>query len=330
MVRDLGKVVFVVIGRNEGERLRSCLSSVLALSKAVVYADSASSDGSVALARSLDVKVVEIASAPMNAARGRSEGLAAARSAFGEAQFVQFIDGDCVLNPDWPKAAAAFLSGNPRVAAVCGRRREADPESSFYNRLVDFEWNTPVGQIAACGGDSMMRIAALEEAGGFDVTLMASEEPELCSRLARCGWEIWRLDREMTEHDAAIHTFAQWWRRTVRSGYGYAQVWRKNGWPSRGGAAGQLKSAILWIAAFPMLVCMFALALDEPELTATIPVAYLLQLLRIRRRYGGSLRFSLRAAALVMIAKVAELTGAAEYLVSSGPSTPIAYKRPSL
>ena len=43
---------------------------------------------------------------------------------------------------------------------------------------------------------------------------------------------------------------------------------------------------------------------------------------------GGSLRFSLRAAALVMIAKVAELAGAAEYLVSSGPSTPVAYKRP--
>ncbi len=36
----------VVIGRNEGERLRRCLESVLGATPGVVYVDSGSSDGS--------------------------------------------------------------------------------------------------------------------------------------------------------------------------------------------------------------------------------------------------------------------------------------------
>ena len=328
-MRELQDIAFVVIGRNEGERLRLCLRSVLALSKAVVYADSSSSDGSVALARSCGVQVVEITSPPFNAARGRREGLAAAQFAFPSADFVQFLDGDCVLDPDWPSAAAAFLRANPRVAAVCGRRREVDPDNSFYNRLADCEWNTPVGQAAACGGDSMMRIAALDQAGGFDVSLMASEEPELCSRLSRSGWAIWRLDREMTEHDAAIFTFGQWWRRTVRSGYGYAQVWQKNGWPSEGAAASQLKSAFVWVALVPSATVLACFISGRFELLAIAPAVYVLQIGRIARRFGGTIAFRWRAAALVMVAKIAELVGAARYAVSAGFSTSIEYKNSS-
>ena len=59
----------VLIGRNEGERLKLSLGSVLRLTNRVVYADSASTDGSVGLARSLGAVVVEIdRSKPLNAA----------------------------------------------------------------------------------------------------------------------------------------------------------------------------------------------------------------------------------------------------------------------
>src|SRR5262249_2297836 len=36
-------------------------------------------------------------------------------------------------------------------------------------------------------------------------------------------WRIWRLDRRMTWHDAAMTRFGQWWRRALRGGYAYAQ-----------------------------------------------------------------------------------------------------------
>ena len=313
---DLDDIAFVVIGRNEGERLRHCLASVLAVSPAVVYADSASTDGSLDLARSLGAIVVEISSPPFSAARGRSEGLAAGRRQFPHAELVQFIDGDCVLDPAWPETAATFLRQNPGAAAVCGRRYEAQPDRSLYNRLADHEWNTPVGMTNTCGGDSMMRIAALEEVGGFDVALLASEEPELCSRLRHHGWRIWRLDCPMTEHDAAMFTFRQWWQRTVRSGYGYAQVWHKSGLPPEGDAASQLKSAFIWIVCLPLAALAATAVLGRLEVIAILPAAYLLQIGRIAQRHPGNGKFRWQAAALVMIAKLAEVVGAARYAMA--------------
>lgn len=326
---ELEGLIFVVIGRNQCDRLRLCLESVLTLSNAVVYADSASTDGSADLARSLGVSVVEIDSPPLNAARGRREGLIAAQSEFPHADLVQFVDGDCVLASTWPAIAVRFLRSHPTAGVVCGRRREEHPQASFYNRLADFEWDTPVGRTAACGGDAMMRIAALDEVGGFDPSLMASEEPELCSRLGGAGWEIWRLDSAMTGHDAAMFSFPQWWRRTVRSGYGYAQVWHKNGLPLRGSAASQLSSALIWAVLFPVVVGLGAALTSRFEALAFLPVGYLVQTARIAPRFGDDAKFRWRAAALVMIAKFAEVAGAVRFLLSSNYSRSIEYKRSS-
>ena len=68
-----------------------------------------------------------------------------------------------------------------------------------------------------------MRASAFEAVGGFRDDLIAGEEPELCVRLRAAGWRIWRLDAEMALHDAAMTGFHQWWRRTLRSGYAFAQ-----------------------------------------------------------------------------------------------------------
>ena len=55
-----------------------------------------------------------------------------------------------------------------------------------------------MGAARACGGDALMRTAALAEVGGYDPNLIAGEEPELCVRLRAAGWQIYTLDREMT------------------------------------------------------------------------------------------------------------------------------------
>ena len=65
-----------------------------------------------------------------------------------------------------------------------------------------------------------MRAAALREVGGFDPTMIAGEEPELCRRLRAAGWRIMRLPVPMTIHDAAMTRLNQWWLRAVRSGFG--------------------------------------------------------------------------------------------------------------
>lgn len=223
-MHPLETVGLVAIGRNEGERLRQCLQSVVNQVPTIVYVDSGSTDDSVAFARSLGSTVVELdLSTPFTAARARNTGLAQLLVLNPQLEFVQFVDGDCELAPGWLERAYAELSQNPQWAAVCGRCRERFPERSPYNQLCDIEWNTPVGEAASCGGNAMMRVAALQQVGGFRPDLIAGEEPELCFRLRQQGWQIWRLDAEMVRHDAQMTHFRQWWKRMVRSGHAYAQ-----------------------------------------------------------------------------------------------------------
>ena len=322
------RVVFVVIGRNEGERLKACLHSLSAITKQIVYSDSASSDGSPQLAHALGAIVVSIASSPLNAARGRNEGFEAALAYYPHCEFVQFLDGDCILQTEWVKVATAFFDSNPSVAVVCGRRFEAFPEASIYNRLADFEWNTPAGQAKACGGDAMMRIAAVRSVGGFDSELMAGEEPELCARLRSHGWEIWRLDALMTEHDAAIFRFSQWWRRTIRSGFGYTQAWLKTRSTPEPLNVSQLRSALFWVVLLPSTLVVGALLLATAKLLFLIPASYAVQIIRIAARRHGSWSFRLVSGALLMVAKLAEVTGIARCLMSTSYRTPIEYKPP--
>ena len=44
----MSRLGIVAIGRNEGERLRRCLESVVGLGHAIVYVDSGSTDGTLA------------------------------------------------------------------------------------------------------------------------------------------------------------------------------------------------------------------------------------------------------------------------------------------
>jgi GT2 family glycosyltransferase len=216
------KFAAVAIGRNEGERLKRCLES-LSTAARVVYVDSSSVDGSAQWARDHGLEVIELdMSVPFTAARARNAGFRALHEKSPDVPYVQFVDADCELRPTWPGRALAFLEAHSDVAVVCGRRRERYPEKSVYNWLCDREWDTPVGEVRACGGDAMMRVKAVEAVGGYRDDIIAGEEPELCVRLRAAGWHIWRLPEEMTLHDAAMTHFGQWWRRNVRSGYAYA------------------------------------------------------------------------------------------------------------
>lgn len=228
-------LAIVAIGRNEGERLERCLRSALRDAGLVVYVDSGSTDGSVALAEGLGVQVVKLdMSVPFTAARARNAGYRAALMADPGLRYIQFVDGDCELVAGWLAAAAAFLDGAPMVGAVTGRRRERFPERSPYNELCDMEWAVRPGASNYFGGDVMIRTSALVGAGGYRDSLIAGEEPELALRMRRLGWGIHVLDRDITLHDANMLRFRQWWLRMKRSGYAYAEgAWIHGAGPER-------------------------------------------------------------------------------------------------
>lgn len=218
-------IAVVVIGRNEGERLKRCLASVQAQVSRIVYVDSGSGDGSVAHARSLGIQVVELdTSAPFTAARGRNAGFTALRASGDMPDFVQFIDGDCLLVPGWIAAGLAHLQARPDLGIVTGWRSEIERDRSVYNAICDFEWHRPAGPIEACGGDMMVRAQAFLDLNGFNPQVIAAEDDEFCVRLRKSGLGIERLPLPMTRHDAAMTRFSEWWRRAVRSGHGFAQV----------------------------------------------------------------------------------------------------------
>jgi GT2 family glycosyltransferase len=225
MERTPSEIGIVVIGRNEGDRLTACLQSALLQSPHVIYVDSGSTDGSVAFARSQGVEGVELdLSIPFTAARARNTGFMRLLEQWPDLNYVQFVDGDCALMEGWCDRALALLQSDPTVAVVCGRRRERFPNASVFNALCDLEWNTPIGEALACGGDALMRIAALQKVGSYNAVLIAGEEPELCVRLRQQGWRILRIDQDMTWHDAQMLHWSQWWRRSVRGGHAYAEV----------------------------------------------------------------------------------------------------------
>ena len=92
----------VVIGRNEGERLKRCLQS-LPKSAPVVYVDSGSTDGSDLWAREFGAELVRLDPAtPFTAARARNAGFRRLTEITPHTSFVQFVDGDCELAGDWP------------------------------------------------------------------------------------------------------------------------------------------------------------------------------------------------------------------------------------
>lgn len=246
-------VGIVVIGRNEGARLAACLSSlapVRGITAATVYVDSGSHDGSVSLARSRNVAVVELdPSRPFTAARARDAGAEWMVRHHPEVSLLQFVDGDCELSASWLPAALATIRADPRLAVVCGRRRERHPEASPYNRLCDREWNTPLGIAKTCGGDALVRADAFRAVGGFNPALIAGEEPDFCHRLRQARWLIRRIGCEMTTHDAAMTRFGQWWQRNRRSGYATAEALSLRG-EAQPALRREVASNLFW--AFPL------------------------------------------------------------------------------
>lgn len=249
----------VAIGRNEGDRLSQCLQSVRDRVETLVYVDSGSTDGSVEMARSLGVEVVELdLDIPFTAARARNAGFERLLQISPQLDFVQFVDGDCEVVDRWLETAQTHLTTHPKIAVVCGRRRERFPDQTPYNRLCDIEWDTPIGEAKACGGDAMMRVEAVKQVGGYNPNLIAGEEPELCVRLRQQGWQVWRLDAEMTRHDAQMTQWNQWWKRSQRAGHAFAEGAWLHGSPPERHWVKESRSIWLWGVMIPLIALSFA------------------------------------------------------------------------
>lgn len=314
---DIG---FVVIGRNEGDRLKSALRAITLLSDAsvIVYVDSGSSDNSVDFARSLAINVVELdMSIPFTAARARNAGFARLMELSDSIAFVQFLDGDCELQPEWLQAAHQVLTKTDEVAVVSGRRYERFPEASIYNTLIDIEWDTPVGEALAVLGDMCVKASVFREVGGFSEQIIAAEDDDFCLRVRDHGYKVMRIDTEMSVHDANMSELSQWFRRAKRGGHGYANIFRIHGNGPSHYFRRELASTVVWGAIIPS-VFVFSIFV-YPWLAALLVSLYGVSLLRTTARIvgkGHSYKVAVLYALLVNSGKIWEFQGVIQYWVN--------------
>ena len=298
----------VIIGRNEGERLVLCLESLLQQAVRCVYVDSGSTDDSVREAESRGIEVVQLdMSVPFTAARARNAGYRRIVENNMQVAYVHFVDGDCQILPGWVSSAQAFMDTHPDAGIVFGLQKELYPERSIYNTLLDVEWDTPRGEVASSGGLLLCRRELFERLGGFREDLIAGEDPEFCLRARLTGSRVCHLDVPMALHDGAMLHFSQWWKRTKRTGFAFAEGFALHGAPPANHYRQELRSMYIWALFIPALVALAALAISPWWLMALF--VYPLQVVRIALRGRRGARVNLLYALFVVIGKVPQFHG---------------------
>lgn len=310
-------VAFVVIGRNEGERLKRSLNAIKKQcpNAKVIYVDSGSTDESVEYANSLAIDVVELdMSIPFTAARARNSGAEKLKEIDQSYEYIQFLDGDCVLEEGWLEEAINFLDDNKAVGICSGRRKEMYPEKSIYNALMDIEWNTPVGEISAVLGDMLVRKQAFEAVDGFDQNIIAAEDDDFCIRVREKGYKVYRIDKQMSKHDANIMKLAQWLKRSKRGGHGYANINYLHGHKEDRHFARHLKSVIFWGGIIPL--CSIILLFIDSLACLALIVFYIFMVARLTvkmfKKYNN-IKLAIAYSLLIYISKVYELFGVIEF-----------------
>ena len=285
------------------------------------------------MAKSLGIHVIDLdMSTPFTMARGRNTGFNYLLDHFQGIEYVQFIDGDCELIEGWIEQAIKTLDSDEKLAVVCGRRHERFPDASVYNRLADMEWNTPVGEAKACGGDALVRVSAIREVNGYNGTLICGEEPEMCIRLRQRGWKIRRIDADMTLHDAAMMKFNQWWKRSVRGGWAVAEGATMHGAPPEQYMIQQNLSGWMWGLILPSIALGFAWQTSGLSLLLLLGYPILMWRVYQYRQGRGDLLSHVRLYAFFcVLSKLPQVIGQLRYWLSrwrGKQATLIEYKTP--
>lgn len=317
-------VGIVAIGRNEGTRFQECLAA-LPHDVPTVYVDSGSTDKSVSHALAAGLRVVHLSlELGFTAARARNVGWRALLEEYPDLKFIQFIDGDCALDPNWLNNALSEAESKERLGAVFGQLKERFPERSIYNAMCDREWDVPVGEVRACGGNALICVNALVQAGGYNDSLIAGEEPDLCLRMRANGWVIYRILPKMATHDAAILDFGSFWKRARRAGHAYAEHVAIHGRLADPDWKRAIVSTIIWGALLPSIIILgTVLGLVSNShwgsVSLGVGLIYVIQIIRISHRgiaRGLSNEDAYQEAALLIIAKFAHFAGTISFLLN--------------
>ncbi len=315
------KLGIVIIGRNEGKRLQQCFDSMKAIPCEKVYVDSGSTDNSLTIAKSNKIETIVLDPIrPFSAARARNEGFERLLKLNPKIKFVQFLDGDCTLLPNWLETASAALSDVPERAAVIGHLLERNIDKSPYNRLCALEWRSTPGDLTnygALGGISMMKAGVFQKLGGFNPDVIAGEDSELGVRMGLAGYKVTKLDQQMATHDADITQFGQWWKRAVRGGHAIGQRSYLNGGTTQKDCVRERNSTLFWGIGLPILMILGLIPTQGYSLLllgAYVLLTY--RVVKFRLRQGDNFADAWFYAKYLLLAKFANAVGLLKFYVN--------------
>jgi GT2 family glycosyltransferase len=206
----------VIPVRNDVVRLRRCLASILANEYPrelieIIVVDNDSTDGSAQAARDCGAVVIKTSQGPVAALRNKG-----ARAALGS--IVAFVDSDHEIDRHWIETALEVLSEDDVVAT--GAPYLTQPGCNWVQQQYDGLRDRPLRRqdVAWLGsGNFVIKRAAFERIGGFDATLTACEDVDLCNRLQQAGYRI------VAEPDLRSVHFGD--PRTLRAVF-FGELWR--------------------------------------------------------------------------------------------------------
>lgn len=223
----LYSVSFIIIGLNEEKMIGRCIESVFELDYPqdkieIIYVDSGSTDRTLEIASKYSIKIVQLKTDKPSPGSGCNEGFKISKS-----ELVHFIGGDSMIDSQWLKNSLPYIADD-KIACITGRRRELFPEKSVYNKLIEYSWqNAPSGYVDTPGGGGLFKREILEEVGLFNPNLKAAMENEMGYLIRRKGYKILNIMNTMIYHDVDMLRLFDYLKRSVRNGYGTAQVFKK-------------------------------------------------------------------------------------------------------
>jgi cellulose synthase/poly-beta-1,6-N-acetylglucosamine synthase-like glycosyltransferase len=161
--------------------------------------------------------------------------------------YLAFIDSDCIPAPDWLAALASRFAQTPDHL-ICGGIVNALPANPFsattqliVTSVHEYYARQREGERFFNSTNIAVPAERFRKLGGFDESLLTSEDYDLCHRWQHAGYEMTHAPEALVYH-AHVLTFASFCRQHFRYGRGLfhcrLRIARRTGKPFKGERAG--------------------------------------------------------------------------------------------
>jgi len=182
-------VSFVIPVKNDMLRLQQCLSSITRNDYPrelieIIVVDNDSTDGTAAAARSHGAIVITSSAGTVAELRNRG-----ARAALGS--IIAFADSDHQISSNWITSAVAVLSD--ATVAAAGAPYLPAPAPNWVQAQYDGLRTRPARREDTTWlgtGNLAIKRSVFERLGGFNTSLVACEDVDLCNRITGAGFRI--------------------------------------------------------------------------------------------------------------------------------------------